>query len=107
LPCTLDYGESLKDGGVVALSAHPLRRYQNANSFVIRGLFFGFGPGTPASKRWDALSRRKLAELDMAMSRIRTMRGLLQKMARRCHCGTLEECGGNCEVRKRVSLTAG
>jgi MerR family redox-sensitive transcriptional activator SoxR len=59
----------------------------------VQQLFFGFGNVTRASQRWQRLSRRKLAELDGLMDGIKTMRGLLKKMMRNCHCDTLEQCG--------------
>lgn len=59
----------------------------------IRRLFFGFRNVTRASERWHALSRRKLAELDRLMDGITTVRGLLKKMIKNCHCDTLDECG--------------
>jgi len=59
----------------------------------IRQLFFGFGNVTRASERWQKLSRKKLVELDSLMESITTMRGLLGKMMRKCHCDTLEQCG--------------
>src|SRR5579863_5252813 len=40
----------------------------------IRVLFFGFGTATRASKRWDALSKKKLTELDSLMDGIKTMK---------------------------------
>ena len=40
----------------------------------IRELFFGFQNATPASRRWQSLSNRKLAELDAMMKRIRTIK---------------------------------
>lgn len=59
----------------------------------IRQLFFGFRPATRASERWQKLSRRKLAELDALASSIRSLRQLLKKMMRNCHCETLDQCG--------------
>lgn len=59
----------------------------------IRELFFGFREVTSASERWRKLSRKKLAELDAQMDAIRTMRSLLQRLARNCRCSTLEQCG--------------
>jgi DNA-binding transcriptional MerR regulator len=59
----------------------------------IRRLFFGFRSVTPASKRWQELSRRKLAELDDLTDGINAMRGLLKKMMQNCRCDTLEQCG--------------
>ncbi len=59
----------------------------------IRQLFFGFRDGTPASKRWQKLSRRKLSELDSQLERIKTMQHLLRRMMQSCRCDTLDECG--------------
>ncbi|HEV2491327.1 MAG TPA: MerR family transcriptional regulator [Candidatus Acidoferrales bacterium] len=59
----------------------------------IRQLFFGFRNVTRASERWRTLSRKKVAELDGLMDRIKTMRRLLTKMMRDCRCVTLEQCG--------------
>jgi MerR family redox-sensitive transcriptional activator SoxR len=69
----------------------------------VRELFLGLGTaglGTAgfravprASERWQAMSTKKLAELDTLMKEIRTMRRLLHKMMDRCHCETLDQCG--------------
>jgi MerR family redox-sensitive transcriptional activator SoxR len=59
----------------------------------IRHLFFGFRRVTRASERWQALSRRKLAELDGLMGGIKTLRRLLKKMMQNCQCDTLDQCG--------------
>jgi len=59
----------------------------------IRQLFFGFRNVTRASERWQKLSRRKLAELDILMGGIRTVRRLLKKMMQDCRCDTLDQCG--------------
>lgn len=59
----------------------------------IRELFFGFQNAMPASRRWQSLSNRKLAELDAMMKRIRTIKTLLRRMKEKCHCETLEQCG--------------
>jgi MerR family redox-sensitive transcriptional activator SoxR len=59
----------------------------------IRQLFFGFRSVTPASERWQELSRRKLAELDGLMDRIQTVQHLLKKMQQNCRCDTLDQCG--------------
>jgi MerR family redox-sensitive transcriptional activator SoxR len=59
----------------------------------IRELFFGFRDAASASERWRKLSRKKLAELDAQMEGIKTMRRLLERLARNCRCGTLEQCG--------------
>jgi MerR, DNA binding len=59
----------------------------------IRQLFFGFRNGTPASKRWRKLSRRKLTELKSQLERIKTTQHLLRRMTQCCRCDTLDECG--------------
>ena len=59
----------------------------------IRQLFFGFRNVTRASERWQKLSQRKLAELDVLMDGIRTVRRLLKKMMQDCRCDTLDQCG--------------
>jgi len=59
----------------------------------IRQLFFGFRNVTRASERWQELSQRKLAELDILMDGIRTVRRLLKKMTQDCRCETLDQCG--------------
>jgi MerR family redox-sensitive transcriptional activator SoxR len=59
----------------------------------VRELFFGFRSAPRASERWQAMSAKKLAELDALMKEIKTMRRLLRKMMDRCHCETLDQCG--------------
>jgi len=59
----------------------------------VKLLFFGFQDGTPACKRWQQLSRRKLAELEEQLEHIKTMQHVLRQMMRRCRCSTLDECG--------------
>jgi MerR family redox-sensitive transcriptional activator SoxR len=59
----------------------------------IRHLFFGFRDITHASKRWRALSARKLAELDRQMKAIKAVRGMLTKLITKCRCDTLDQCG--------------
>ena len=59
----------------------------------IRQLFFGFRDRAPASQRWQKLSQRKLAELEVLSNEIKTMQDLLRRLARNCHCRTLDECG--------------
>ena len=59
----------------------------------IRQLFFGFRNVTRASERWQKLSQRKLAELDVLMDAIRKVQRLLKKMMQDCRCDTLDQCG--------------
>lgn len=58
----------------------------------IRQLFFGFRKGTPPSKRWEAMSQRKLAELEQLMNGIKAIQLVLQSQGK-CRCASLEECG--------------
>ena len=67
----------------------------------IRVLFFGFREGTPASARWRALSRRKLAELDVGLRRLREMRRILQRLSDCCRCSELMECGRRLHAKRR------
>jgi len=78
----------------------------------IRELFFGFGGKTPASRRWQRLSRRKLAELETRMNEIKIMRQLLRKMIDKCSCETLDQCGrgifrNGCEQAKKEIRSGG
>lgn len=57
----------------------------------IRELFFGFAVGTPPSERWEALTRRKYAELEAQLARIHAMQELLRE-GMRCGCLTIEQC---------------
>jgi MerR family transcriptional regulator, redox-sensitive transcriptional activator SoxR len=59
----------------------------------VRQLFFGFRPASPASERWQRLSRDKLAELEAQAREIRAMQRRLREMIRKCRCDTLEQCG--------------
>jgi MerR family transcriptional regulator, redox-sensitive transcriptional activator SoxR len=59
----------------------------------IRQLFFGFRNITQASVRWQRLSQRKLAQLDVLTEDIRTVRRLLKEIMQNCRCDTLDQCG--------------
>jgi MerR family redox-sensitive transcriptional activator SoxR len=58
----------------------------------IRQLFHGFGKEMPASRRWQLLARRKIAEMDDLIAGAKKMKRLLEK-AERCKCLELEDCG--------------
>jgi MerR family redox-sensitive transcriptional activator SoxR len=86
-------GQRRYDAGVLRRLAVIQRARQVGFSLdEIRHLFFGFEPGTTASKRWQESCLRKRAELDASMERIRTMQALLEKM-QHCRCSALEQCG--------------
>jgi MerR family transcriptional regulator, redox-sensitive transcriptional activator SoxR len=65
-----------------------------------RQLVRGFSAQTPISERWRALARTKIAEMDAAVERARTMKNLLVRISR-CQCETLEQCG-RAMLRKRA-----
>ena len=55
-----------------------------------RQLLYGFREGTPPSERWQAMARRKIAELEELERKIAATKELLQ---RPCACKDLAECG--------------
>jgi MerR family redox-sensitive transcriptional activator SoxR len=86
-------GQRRYDGTVLRRLAVIQRAQQVGFSLdEIRELFSGFHGGTPASRRWQQFSDRKLAELEAAMERIKIMQGLLLRM-NNCRCATLDQCG--------------
>ena|SRR5256885_16149225 len=93
LPARRMSGQRRYDGAVLRRLAVIQRARQTGFTLdEIRELFFGFAVATPPSKRWQKLSRRKLAELDEAVGRIRTMQNLLRRLEN-CRCDALDECG--------------
>lgn len=63
----------------------------------IRELVSGFESATPASARWRALAKRKLADVIERIEHAQRMKELLERLMR-CRCETLGEC-----VQKRVA----
>jgi MerR family redox-sensitive transcriptional activator SoxR len=57
-----------------------------------RRLMHGFRAGVPASRRWQELARKRQAELDEQMNRLRAMRQVLDRVLQ-CNCVELSECG--------------
>ena len=57
-----------------------------------RQLLYGYGSGVPASRRWQTLARKKCAELDEQMDRLRAMRQVVDRVLL-CRCADLSECG--------------
>lgn len=57
----------------------------------IRELFFGFAAGTHPTERWEALARRKLAEMEEQRRRIQAAQDILREGIR-CGCLTMEQC---------------
>lgn len=58
----------------------------------IKQLMRGFGGRTPPSQRWQALTQRKLAELEERIAEAERMKQVLARLAR-CHCPSVEDCG--------------
>ena len=81
--------------GTVLYRLAVIQRAQEAGFALdeIRVLFFGFQEGTRAEARWRRLADRKLAQLETLADQIRSMRNLLKRLKRKCHCKTLEACG--------------
>jgi len=76
----------------------------------IRQLFYGFPHGTAPSERWQALARRRIAELEQLEAKIAATKELL---LRPCSCKDLAECGRRSSQRsvqlakyRRVSRSA-
>jgi MerR family redox-sensitive transcriptional activator SoxR len=57
----------------------------------IKTLFHGFAPDVPPSKRWQALARQKLVELDAIIARAVEMKRVLE-LGLTCRCLRLEDC---------------
>ena len=58
----------------------------------IKLLFHGFRKSAPASARWRQLARKKYREMDLLITRLKSMQKLLKK-SMRCHCTKLDDCG--------------
>jgi len=58
----------------------------------IKRLFYDFEAGLPASARWQALAKHKLAEVDALIARAQRMKRLLEECLLRCQCLSLDEC---------------
>jgi len=61
----------------------------------IRTLLRGFEGGTPASERWNALARTKLAEVKLRIEQAHRMEALLHALLD-CRCLRLEDCARYC-----------
>jgi DNA-binding transcriptional MerR regulator len=73
----------------------------------MRGLFFGFRRSLSASERWRKMSGRKLQELEESRRHIEEMEELLRRIAGRCRCETLEECGRKMVERDAAEARTG
>ena len=56
-----------------------------------RTFLTGFSPATPPSARWRVLAEKKLAEIDVQMTRIARMRELLATSFH-CECLRIDDC---------------
>ena len=82
-----------------------------------RQLLLAFSPAMHASERWQRLSRKKLADLEIQAREIRIMRRRLREMIDKCRCVTLDQCGkgifssgggnsdGDCPPAKRAGAS--
>jgi len=57
----------------------------------IKTLIHGFEAKTPLSARWQAMARKKVAELDIQAQRIHRMRQALA-LSLKCGCVRIEDC---------------
>jgi len=64
-------------------------------------LMHGFDADTPASERWQALTARKLVEVEALIARAHRMRCLLDE-ALRCRCLTLDACARAFQARTSI-----
>lgn len=70
-----------------------IRRSQDLGFTVaeIRELFHAFPDDAPASERWQALARQKIAEIDALIARAESMRTSLGTSLE-CRCDTFDSC---------------
>ena len=85
-------GQRRYDGDVLTRIA-LVRMAQEAGFRLdeIRTLLGGFPDGTPPSTRWQEMAGRKLPEVDALISRMQTVRRVLEESLR-CDCLTLDVC---------------
>ena len=58
----------------------------------MRQLLHGFAPGFKASRRWQEMTKKKHAELDSQIQKLRVMKKLVETI-QRCDCEDLTDCG--------------
>ncbi len=58
----------------------------------IKQLFHGFKEGTPASKRWRVMAKKKIVEMDELIAKAKVIQEILRRTSR-CKCLNLEDCG--------------
>ena len=85
-------GRRVYDDGV--FSSIALVQLAQEAGFTVaetRMLISGFGRGTPASARWQAMARRKLVDVARRIEQAERMKGLLERLLH-CRCETLDQC---------------
>ena len=71
-----------------------------------RMLISGFERGTPASARWQAMARRKLADVARRIEHAERMKRLLERLLQ-CRCETLDQCvQSRSEALRTAAITA-
>jgi len=73
----------------------------------IRLLLHGFPQNATASTRWKTLARGKIKELDEVIGKAQAMKTLLESMAIKCQCRTLEECARCLATRGKAKRLPG
>jgi MerR family transcriptional regulator, redox-sensitive transcriptional activator SoxR len=80
-------------------------RFAKDNAFTlpeIRQLLSGFPETMPASSRWKKLAGKKITELESTIAKARAMKQMLESLASRCRCRTLEQCAAGFARRARL-----
>jgi len=63
-------------------------------------LLHGFPETTPASARWKKMAREKIRELEVALSKTKAMRDMLEAMTS-CRCRKLDQCAEGLERNRQ------
>jgi MerR family redox-sensitive transcriptional activator SoxR len=63
-------------------------------------LIHGFPENTPASTRWKRMASKKIRELDVALTKTKAMRDMLEAMTS-CRCRRLEQCAEGLERNRQ------
>lgn len=66
----------------------------------IKTLLAGFSGRTPPRKRWHALTRAKMVELEARIAEAERMKRVLH-VVMRCECPTLADCGRAVRARRK------
>ncbi len=91
-------GQRRYDAAVVA-KIRLIQTAQQAGFTVgeIRALFYEFPVDMPPSARWQQMATHKLAEIDVMLARITSMKTLLER-ALRCECPSLDDCAAGLDT---------